>query len=256
MRVVLLAGGLGTRLREETEYRPKPMVEIGGRPILWHIMKNFAMQGHSDFVLCLGYKGELIKDYFLNYESRASDITISLGSKKVIDRHTTSDEENWNVTLSNTGQLTPTGGRIHRIKEHLNNKTFICTYGDGVANIDISKLLAFHKSHGKVATVTAVNPTSRFGSIDLAPDGSVLSFQEKPKSKTWINGGFFVFEPKIFDYLDADSTLELEPLKALVADKQLSAYRHQGFWQPMDTYRETLELNKMWEENEAPWKNW
>lgn len=247
---------MGTRLREETEYRPKPMVEIGGRPILWHIMKNFASQGHNEFIVCLGYKGEYIKDYFLNYESRASDITLSLGSKTVRSLHNTSDESSWTLTLANTGLLTPTGGRISKIKQYINGDTFLCTYGDGLANVNIAELLEFHKSHGKIATVTTVQPINRFGALEFKSDGVVSNFHEKPKSNNWINGGFFVFNTRIFEYLSEGSTLEQQPLNQLVKEEELVAFKHQDFWQPMDTYRETIELNTIWENGNAPWKNW
>lgn len=256
MQVVLLAGGMGTRLREETEYRPKPMVEIGGRPILWHIMKNFAAQGHDEFVVCLGYKGDFIKDYFLNYESRASDITLSLGSKSVRSLHNISDESSWKITLANTGLHTQTGGRIFKVKEYISGDTFMCTYGDGLANVDINKLLEFHLAHGRIATLTTVQPTNRFGAVIYDDNGIVTSFYEKPKSETWVNAGFFVFNKEIFGYLNDESILERGPLNRLVAEGQLVAFKHEGFWQPMDTYRETTELNRIWDEGTPQWKNW
>jgi glucose-1-phosphate cytidylyltransferase len=256
MRAVILAGGMGTRLREETEFRPKPMVEIGGRPILWHIMKMLASQDLLDFVFCLGYKGDQIKDYFLNYEARINDITISLGSNKMNIQHSVSDEEKWNVTLANTGANTMTGGRIHLIEKYVKGERFLCTYGDGLANLDLRALIKFHESHGKVASVTAVRPNSRFGSIEMEFDKRVTRFSEKPKSEQWINGGFFIFEPQIFNYLSVDSILETEPLEKLATDGQLMAYQHDGFWQPMDTYRESQELNALWDSNTAPWKTW
>lgn len=256
MQVVLLAGGMGTRLREETEYRPKPMVEIGGRPILWHIMKNFSMQGFNEFVICLGYKGDEIKDYFLNYESRASDITLSLGSKTVRSLHNISDESDWKITLANTGLLTPTGGRISKIRQYISGDRFLCTYGDGLANVDVNELLKFHDSHGRIATLTSVQPTNRFGAVEFDQNGLVTKFLEKPKSESWINGGFFVFDRRIFNYLNDDSILEQTPLEKLVEEEQLMAYKHSKFWQPMDTYRETIELNKIWNDGRAPWKNW
>lgn len=256
MKAVILAGGMGTRLREETEYRPKPMVEVGGRPILWHIMKILSEQGIKDFVVCLGYKGDFIKDYFLNYESRINDITIKLGEGDAVIQHTRSSNENWNITLADTGLTTMTGGRIHNIKKYVSNERFLCTYGDGLSDIDIKALINFHNSHGKIATVTAVRPTTRFGAMQIDDSGTVNEFAEKPKSDKWVNGGFFIFEPGIFDYLKADSTLEAKPLEELSKKGQLKAYKHEGFWQPMDTYRESLELNEMWAKNKAPWKIW
>jgi glucose-1-phosphate cytidylyltransferase len=256
VRAVILAGGLGTRLREETEYRPKPMVEIGGRPILWHIMKNLAQQGLNDFVICLGYKGNQIRDYFLNYESRINDVTVQLGESGPSIIHGRSMEERWRITLADTGLETMTGGRLHAVQEHLGQERFLCTYGDGLANIDLTSLLKFHSSHGKLATVTAVQPTNRFGALEIDPNNQVLSFTEKPKSENWINGGFFVFESKIFNYLDKDSTLEREPLERLAREGQLKAFKHESFWQPMDTYREMKDLNSLWALDLAPWKNW
>ena len=256
MKAVILAGGLGTRLREETEYRPKPMVEIGGRPILWHIMKNLSAQSLNDFVICLGYKGDYIKDFFLNYEARVNDITVTLGRNGTSVHHTDSNEEKWEVTLANTGLNTMTGGRIFRIRDYVGNERFLCTYGDGLADIDLRKLLDFHTSHKKIATVTAVQPTSRFGAIEIDKENQVKRFSEKPRAEQWINGGFFIFEKGIFDYLDADCVLEKEPLENLARDNQLMAYHHNGFWQPMDTYRETQELNELWNSEKAPWRNW
>ena len=256
MKAVILAGGLGTRLREETEFKPKPMVEIGDRPIIWHIMKNLSSQGIQDFVICLGYKGDLIKDFFLNYETRTHDITISLGSNTGIVQHSINDSENWNVTLVNTGQETMTGGRINKIKRFVENERFLCTYGDGLADIDIEKLLSFHASHGKIATVTSVRPTNRFGALEINSQNFVSNFSEKPKFDKWVNGGFFIFEPGIFDYLSDESTLEREPLEALSKSHQLLSYQHGGYWQPMDTYREVQELNAIWNSGQAAWKNW
>lgn len=256
MKAVILAGGMGTRLREETEYRPKPMVEIGGRPILWHIMKNLSCQNLNDFVICLGYKGDYIKDFFLNYEARVNDITIELGHDGPSFQHSKSEEEHWKITLANTGLNTMTGGRIFRIRDHVKGERFLCTYGDGLADIDLSALLDFHISHKKLATVTAVRPTSRFGAMDINSANQVKRFAEKPKAEQWINGGFFIFEPEVFDYLDAECVLEREPLENIAKDGQLMAYHHTGFWQPMDTYRETQELNVLWSTSKAPWKNW
>lgn len=256
MKVVLLAGGLGTRLREETEYRPKPMVEVGGRPVLWHIMKNFSHQGFSEFVICTGYRGEVIKDYFLNYEARNNDFTVDLGSSNKIAYHGQHSEGSWKVTVADTGAETMTGGRVKRVERYTAGERFMVTYGDGLADVDIRALLTFHESHGKLATVTTVRPLSRFGVMDLAPDGTVVQFREKPLTDDYVNAGFFVFEPQIMGYLDENSVLEQAPLEALAKDNQLVAYRHDGFWQPMDTYREYTMLNELWDSGNAPWKVW
>ncbi len=256
MKAVILAGGLGTRLREETEFKPKPMVEIGDRPIIWHIMKNLSSQGIQDFVICLGYKGDLIKDFFLNYQARTHDITINLGSNKGIIQHSVNNSENWNVTLVNTGQNTLTGGRINKIKPFVDNERFLCTYGDGLANINLEELLSFHISHGRIATVTSVRPTNRFGALEIDSQNLVRNFSEKPKFDKWVNGGFFLFEPRIFDYLSDEASLEREPLEALSKNQELLSYKHYGYWQPMDTYREAQELNSIWNSGQAAWKNW
>lgn len=256
MKAVILAGGQGTRLREETEFRPKPMVEIGGKPILWHIMKNLSLHEIKDFIICLGYKGDLIKDYFLNYEARTNDITVSIGAQKVSVEHNSSHEEEWKVTLSDTGPLTMTGGRILKIQKYTETETFLCTYGDGLADVDIPQLIEFHNSHGKIATVTSVRPRSRFGSIEINNENDVTNFAEKPRSEQWVNGGFFIFEPEIFDYLTDNCILETNPLEKLAADGELAAFKHEGFWQPMDTFRESIELNDLWNSNSAPWRNW
>ena len=256
MKVVLLAGGLGTRLREETEFRPKPMVEVGGRPVLWHIMKLFAEYGLIDFVVATGYKSDMIKDYFLDYEARNNDFTITLGSTRDIEFHGSHDESTWRVTVSFTGEDTMTGGRVHRVGRYLDDRPFLCTYGDGLSDVDIPDLLAFHRSHGKLATVTTVQPLSRFGVMEVDESGQVSRFREKPQVEGWINVGYFVFEPGVLAYLDDDCVLEAEPLARLAADGELVAYRHQGFWQPMDTYRESKLLNDMWESGDAPWKVW
>ena len=257
MKAVLLAGGLGTRMREETEFRPKPMVEIGGRPVLWHIMKVLGQQDITDFVVCTGYKSEFIKNYFTNYGEVNSDFTLTLGDKSSIMYHGSHDESDWSVTVADTGANTMTGGRIKRIQKYVDGETFLCTYGDGLADIDLEALLAFHKSHGKIATMTAVQPSSRFGVLDLDDAGSIDKFKEKPQVEGWINIGYFIFEPEIFDYLGDDTTvLEQSPLHRLAEDGQISAYRHTGFWEPMDTYREALMLNEMWESGSAPWRTW
>lgn len=253
----MLCGGLGTRLREETEFRPKPMVEIGGRPILWHIMKSYAHYGFRDFILCLGYRGNMIKDYFLNYEAMNNDFTICLGQKSQIQYNGLHTEQGFQVTLADTGVDTLTGGRIKRIQKYAGQETFMATYGDGLADLDIGRLVEFHKSHGKLATVTTVRPFSRFGSVALDEDDSVKQFMEKPRSEAWISSGFFVFEPGVFDYLSGDGcALEREPLESLAADGQLKAFRHHGFFYAMDTYREYQHLNELWSTGRAPWRVW
>jgi len=256
MKAVILAGGLGTRLREETEFKPKPMVEVGERPILWHIMKNLSSQGISEFVVCLGYKGEVIKDFFINDVKNPHHLAVESGSQDFVVFHNESAQDNWSVTLANTGADTMTGGRIHRIKKYVENETFLCTYGDGLADINLGQLTQFHASHGKIATVTAVRPTTRFGALELESNNLVTAFSEKPKSEKWVSGGFFIFEPGVFDYIDQDSVLEKEPIEKIALDRQLHAFKHHGFWQPMDTYREAQELNGIWETGNAPWKNW
>lgn len=256
MKVIILCGGFGTRLREETEYRPKPMVEIGGRPILWHIMKIYAHYGYRDFVLCLGYKGHMIKEYFLNYEAMNNDFTISLGRESRLEFNGHHAEDGFRVTLADTGQDTMTGGRIKRVQKYVGKETFMATYGDGVADVDVSALVRFHKSHGRIATVTAVRPVSRFGVLDL-DHSRVATFAEKPPVDTWVNAGFFVFEPAIFDYLEGDEcVLEREPLERLAADGQLMGYQHPGLFFAMDTYRDYLRLNELWDTGQAPWRVW
>jgi glucose-1-phosphate cytidylyltransferase len=256
VKAVILAGGLGTRLREETEFRPKPMVEIGGKPILWHLMKLFAAYDVTDFVIPIGYRGEVIRDYFLNYEGRTSDFTVHLGHEREVTYHNTHAEADWTVTVVDTGLETPTGGRVLRVREHVEGERFIATYGDGLADVDIDKLLAFHESHGRLATMTTVRPLSRFGVVEIAPDGAVRRFREKPQTEDSINAGFFVFEPGVFAHLQHDTALEREPLEALAAEGELMAYVHGGFFQPMDTYRELTLLNGLWAEGRAPWKVW
>ena len=257
MKVVILCGGQGTRLREETEYRPKPLVEIGGRPILWHIMKSYAHYGFNDFVLCLGYRGNMIKEYFLNYEAMNNDFTICLGQQSQLEFKDTHAEQGFRVTLADTGQETMTGGRIKRVQKYVNGDSFLVTYGDGVADLDVAKLLAFHKTHGKIATVTTVRPQSRFGIVETANDGTVLAFNEKPQLDGWASAGFLVFERRLFDYIEGDGcVLEREPLERLAAEGQLMAYRHDGFFYAMDTYREYLYLNELWQSGNAPWRAW
>jgi glucose-1-phosphate cytidylyltransferase len=257
MKVVILCGGKGTRLREETEFRPKPMVEVGGRPILWHVMKSYAYYGFHDFILCLGYKGDVIKDYFLDYEAMNNDFTIKLGSKHQITYHELHDEQNFTVTLADTGADTMTGGRLKHIEKYVDTENFLVTYGDGLCNVNIGDVVKFHKSHGRIGTLTTVQPASRFGIIKTRAEGQVSKFSEKPKVEGWINAGYFVFERSIFDYLGGeDCILEQQPLNKLAHDEQLMAYQHDGFFFAMDTYREYLYLNDLWNRNEAPWKVW
>jgi glucose-1-phosphate cytidylyltransferase len=254
MKVAILAGGVGSRISEETEIKPKPMVEIGGRPILWHIMKIYAHQGYGDFVVALGYLGEVIKRYMLDYASLRSDLRVDLGNGRVESRNGT--VEDWTVDLIDTGQDTATGGRIKRLAPYLSDGTFFLTWGDGVADIDLEALLAFHRSHGKLATLTAVRPPARFGHIELVGD-QITEFSEKPQlGEGWINGAFFVLEPGVFDYIASDETQwEREPLEQLANDGQLMAYRHTSFWQCMDTLRDKKHLEELWR-NGAPWKRW
>ena len=257
MKAVLLAGGLGTRMREETEFRPKPMVEVGGKPVLWHIMKILSSQGIKDFVVCTGYKSEYIANYFANYGAVSKDFTVTLGDEHSIVYHDRHDELEWNVTVAYTGAATMTGGRIKRVQRYVGDEPFLCTYGDGIAPVDITSLQEFHKNHGKLATMTTTRPYSRFGVVDINDDGDVASFREKPQSDDWINIGYFIFEPGVFDYLEDDTTvLEQEPLHRLAREGQLSAFRHDGFWQPMDTYRESQVLNDLWNSGDAPWQIW
>jgi glucose-1-phosphate cytidylyltransferase len=256
VKAILLAGGLGTRLREETEFRPKPMVEVGGRPILWHIMKNLAHFGITDFIVATGYKSDVIKDYFLNYEAWSNDFTIELGNRDSLTFHGGHDEAGWRVTVAYTGDLTMTGGRVHRAARYLDDEPFLVTYGDGLSDVDITALRSFHEAEKTIGTVTTVQPMSRFGVMDVSADGKVMAFREKPRLDGWVNTGFFMFKPEFIDYLDDNCTLELEPLARLVAERELSAYRHDGYWQPVDTYRELTMLNQMWDEGDFPWRRW
>jgi glucose-1-phosphate cytidylyltransferase len=256
-KVVILCGGRGTRMQEETEIHPKPLVEIGGRPILWHIMKIYAHYGFSDFILCLGYKGNMIKDYFLNYEIMNSDFTLKLGSNN-IRTYNKSREQNWRITFADTGENAQTGTRVKRIEKYIDEELFMLTYGDGVANLNISDVFKFHKSHGKIGTVTGVHPSSRFGELVIKKD-RVVEFGEKPQIKEgFINGGFFVFNKKFFQYLrdDDDCFMEKEPLENLAKDNELKVYLHNRFWQCMDTQRELNILNGLWNADKAPWKVW
>lgn len=257
MKVVILAGGFGTRISEESHLRPKPMIEIGERPILWHIMKIYSHYGFNDFIICLGYKGYYIKEYFAHYFLHESDITYDFreGNKQIIHNQFA---EPWKVTLVNTGVNTMTGGRIKRIQKYVGDETFMLTYGDGVADINLHRLVEFHRRHGKIATVTSTQPLGRFGALEIAEDSTVTGFQEKPKGDgQWINAGFFVCEPNIFNYLDGDEIVfEQTPMRMLAQDQQLVSYRHDGFWQPMDSLRDKNILENLWATGKAPWKLW
>ncbi|MDD0852535.1 glucose-1-phosphate cytidylyltransferase [Halobacteriovorax sp. GB3] len=256
MKVLLLAGGFGTRISEESNLKPKPMIEIGGMPILWHIMKIYSSYGFNDFVILCGYKGYYIKEYFANYFLHRSDVTINLEDNSLEVHKTFS--ENWKITLIDTGLNTMTGGRVKRAKDYINNEPFMLTYGDGVSNVNVKELVDFHKSHGKHMTVTTVQPDGRFGAIEMNDEGSVSKFLEKPKGDGgWINGGFFVCQPEVIDYIENDSTIfEKDPMENLAKDSQIMAYKHDGFWKPMDTLRDKNQLSGMWENDKAPWKIW
>jgi glucose-1-phosphate cytidylyltransferase len=260
MKVVILCGGKGTRLREETEYRPKPMVPIGNRPILWHIMKTYAHYGHKEFILCLGYKGDMIKDYFRNYLWHTCDTTLMLGRKPKVKFHNNHDEEDWSVTLADTGENSMTAYRIRLVQKYLDNDdTFLLTYGDGVGDIDIPASITSHKKSGKVCTLTAVHPPGRFGELGVGSDQTVIGFNEKPQTEGgYINGGYMVCSRRFFDYLPDDPKimLEQEPMKRLTTDGQLGAFKHDGFWQPMDTLQEFNILNGLWDTGKALWKVW
>ena len=260
MKVVILCGGKGTRLREETEFRPKPMLPIGGRPILWHIMKIYASHGFTDFVLCLGYKGSIIKDYFRNYQWNTSDVTLRLGTQGQEVFHNRQEEEGWTVTLAETGEETLTAARLAQIRKYIGSDDhFLLTYGDGVGNINVRACYEHHLAAGKTLTMTTVHPPGRFGEVSLSPAGTVGAFNEKPQTEEgWINGGFFCASTRLFDYLDAsdDVLLEKQPMQKLAAEGELNAYRHAGFWQPMDTFHEFTRLNELWDSGHAPWKIW
>jgi glucose-1-phosphate cytidylyltransferase len=259
MKIVILCGGLGTRLREETEFRPKPMVEIGGKPILWHIMKIYAHYGFREFILCLGYKGEMIREYFYNYDVLSNDFTIELGDNKNIKIHSNHHtEKGWRITLADTGDKALKGARLKRVEKYIGDDLFMVTYGDGIANIDINSLLAFHHSHGKLATVTGINSATRFGELKIKGN-QVKCFSEKPESSSeFISGGFFVFNKKILNYLSGDDNCDLEigPLEKIASEGQLMVYKHSGFWACMDTLRDMDYLNKLWNESKAAWKLW
>ncbi|MEK5490502.1 glucose-1-phosphate cytidylyltransferase [Paenibacillus sp. FSL R7-0297] len=255
MKAVILAGGYGTRISEETHLKPKPMIEIGGKPIIWHIMKSYSHYGINDFVICLGYKGYMIKEYFANYYLHMSDVTFDMRDNN-ISIHNNSSEP-WKVTLVDTGLETMTGGRLKRVRKYIGSETFCFTYGDGVSNVNISELIEFHRLHGTWATLTAVQPPGRFGALDILQN-KITSFEEKPLGDgNWVNGGYFILEPEIFKFIENDTTVwELAPLEKLAQEKQLSAFKHKGFWQPMDTLRDKVKLEEMWDKKEAPWKVW
>ncbi|PIN86288.1 glucose-1-phosphate cytidylyltransferase [Candidatus Woesearchaeota archaeon CG10_big_fil_rev_8_21_14_0_10_44_13] len=254
-KVVILCGGMGTRLREQTEFMPKPLVEIGGMPILWHIMKTYSHYGFKDFILCLGYKGDMLKEYFVNFEWKANDFTLNLKSKKEKIIHSNNTDD-WNITFVNTGLETNTGGRIKKIEKYIDGDMFLVTYGDGVADIDINKLMAYHNSLKPTATLSAIHPISRFGVIEVDNKGFAKSFKEKPQLDGVINGGFFVFNRKIFDYLDENCVLEQDPLMALAKENKLAVYEHKGFWYCMDTFKDMEYLNGLWKKGNVPWKVW
>ena len=258
MRVIILAGGLGTRISEESILKPKPLIEVGEKPILWHIMKIYAAHGFDTFGICLGYRGYAIKEYFTNYFLHNSDVTFDFRGKDPVTTLHNQRVEPWQVALVDTGRDTMTGGRVKRMKDYIGNSTFMLTYGDGVGNVDIQALLRFHKSHGKLCTVTATQPTGRFGALDLDSSGKVVGFKEKPKGDgAWISAGFFIMEPQVLDYIEGDSTvLESEPLEGLSRDGQIMAFKHEGFWHPMDTLRDKNYLEDLWSSGKAPWKVW
>ena len=255
MKAVILAGGLGTRLSEETSIRPKPMVEIGGKPILWHIMKIYSAHGIDDFIICCGYKGHVIKEYFANYFMYNSNVTFDIANNQMHVHRQFADP--WRVTLVDTGEDSLTGGRLRLVRDYIGDETFCFTYGDGLGDVDITAVIAFHQAQGRIATMTAARPIGRFGALDLDGD-NVISFEEKPEgSKSWINGGFFVLSPRVIDYIEGDGTMwEREPLENLARDGCLNAYRHEGFWQPMDTLRDKTYLESLWASGKAPWKVW
>ncbi len=260
MKVVILCGGLGTRIRDVADNIPKPMIPVGGYPILWHIMKYYSLFGHNEFILCLGHQGNVIKEFFLNYEINISDFTINLGNKESISFHNKIEEKDWIITFAETGEKAMTGARVRKIEKYLgDDQTFMLTYGDGLSDLDIKELISYHHNHGRVLTLTGVRPSGRFGEIKCTDEGVISEFNEKPQSAEGrINGGFFVCNRRIFDYLDSNEDLvfEKDPMMKLVKEKQLMQFNHDGFWQPMDTSREYILLNKLFENNNAPWKKW
>lgn len=257
MKVVILGGGYGTRISEESHLKPKPMIEIGEMPILWHIMKIYSSQGFNDFIICLGYKGYVVKEYFANYGLHQADVTFDFGQEgaRSVHQHTT---EPWRVTLVDTGPDSMTGGRVKRIQPYVGNEPFMLTYGDGVSDINLRKVLTFHRQHGRLTTVTAAQPLARFGKLTMTSDGLVEAFNEKPQDEhNWINAGFFVMQPEVFDYIEGDDTiLERDPMERLARDRQLMGFRHEGFWHPMDTLRDKMHLDDLWKSGKAPWKSW
>ena len=256
MKAVILAGGLGTRISEETQEKPKPMVEIGGKPILWHIMKIYSAHGINDFIICCGYRGYVIKEYFTNYVLHTSDVTIDLGKNK-IEMSQNNGTEPWRVTLVDTGDTSGTGGRLRRVRSYLDDQDFCFTYGDGVSDVNIKELIKFHKSQKTLATLTTVQPPHRFGALHVNPDGRIDKFEEKPQEGGWINGGFFVLSPKVIDYIESDEAMwERAPMLRLVNEKKMSAYQHTGFWYSMDTLRDKNRLEELWNSGRAPWKVW
>jgi glucose-1-phosphate cytidylyltransferase len=260
MKVVILCGGKGTRLREETEFRPKPMVPIGNRPIVWHIMKTYAHYGHKEFILCLGYKGDMIRDYFRNYLWNTCDTTLMLGRKPAVKFHNSHDEEDWSITLADTGEDSMTAFRVKQIQRYIpKGEPFLLTYGDGLSTIDINATIKAHRKARKICTISAVHPAGRFGALRIEDSGHIHAFSEKPQyEEAYVNGGYMVCDYRMFDYLPNDPAMMLErvPMDNLVRDQQLNAYKHEGFWQPMDTYQESQHLNKVWAEGQAPWKVW
>ena len=257
MKTVILCGGRGMRLNEETEFHPKPLTHIGRWPILWHIMKIYDHYGFRDFILCLGYRGQMIKDYFLNYEVMSNDCTVRLGHKHPVSYNNTHNEQDFSITLADTGLNTMTGGRIKQVEKYVDDDTFMVTYGDGLIDIDLQALVEYHNQHGRLATLTAVHPVSRFGSLVLDNNSKIRSFAEKPRMKEWISAGFFIFNRRIFDYLQGDDcVMEREPLERLAQEGELMAYKHNGFFYAMDTYRDYKFLNELWDKGQTPWKKW
>jgi glucose-1-phosphate cytidylyltransferase len=256
IQAVLLAGGLGTRIREETANRPKPMIEIGGKPILWHLMKTLSNQGINRFIICTGYKADVVADFFANYLVRNNDFTVKISRESIIEIHSDSSNVEWEITVAYTGESeVGTGGRVNRIKKYIDTYPFLCTYGDGLADINIGNLFDFHYAHGEACSITTINPTNRFGVVELL-NNKVMSFREKPKVEGWINGGFFLFEKEVWKYLDDFCTLEQEPLRRMSQEGKVFGYQHTGFWQSMDTYREYEYLSELWASGKAPWKTW